>query len=529
MTTTNVTSQIATVNPDGLISGVADSRAGALIDPALLAAMANEYFPEFGVVPATRTVSVSDLPELKFISGSGLLPAVGCEATLKAKGDYAQVGPQGLFEPLVLPDVAALPVTAPSLGAAAEYFDVAAIRKDFPILAEKVNGKRLVWLDNAATTQKPNSVIERLSYFYQHENSNAHRGAHTLAARATEAYEGARATVGRFLQAASAREIVFTRGTTEAINLVAQSWGKYQLHQDDEVVVSHLEHHANIVPWQMICAATGAKLRVIPVDQMGQVLLDQYYKLLGPKTKIVAVTQVSNALGTIVPVAEITRMAHQYGALVLIDGAQAVAHLPVNVRTLDCDFYVFSGHKIFGPTGIGVLYGKTAVLNAMRPYQGGGNMIADVTFERTVYQAPPHRFEAGTGNIAAAVGLGAALDYVNALGIDNINRYEQQLLAYATQALRQISGLTLIGAAPEKAGVLSFVLDGWTPEEVGRRLDREGIAVRAGHHCAQPILRHYGLEGTVRPSLAFYNTYQEVDFLVAALRELCGKRRNVKG
>ena len=418
------------------------------------------------------------------------------------------------FKPFLVPAVEFSPV----------HFDVAAIRRDFPILGEKVNGKELVWLDNAATTQKPKSVIDRLTYFYEHENSNVHRGAHTLAARSTDAYEDARDKIRGFLNASSSEEIVFVRGTTEAINLVAQSWGKYNLQKDDEVIVSLLEHHANIVPWQMICAETGAKLRVIPVDDSGQILLNEYERILGPKTKIVALTHVSNALGTITPVAEIVHMAHRYGARVLIDGAQAVSHLKVDVQALDCDFYVFSGHKIFAPTGIGALYGKSEVLNAMRPYQGGGNMIADVTFEKTVYQAPPNRFEAGTGNIADAVGLGAAIDYVTSIGMENINRYEHSLVEYGMGALRQIPGLRLIGTARDKASVLSFVLKGFTTEEIGTALSHEGIAVRAGHHCAQPILRRFGLESAVRPSLAFYNTSAEIDMLVTVLRNLKSSR-----
>ena len=405
-------------------------------------------------------------------------------------------------------------------------FDVKSIRKDFPILAEKVNGKDLIWFDNAATTHKPKSVIERLTYFYEHENSNIHRGAHTLAARATDAYEEARDKVKKFLNASSSKEIVFVRGATEAINLVAQSWGRDNLQKDDEVLVSLLEHHANIVPWQMICTTTGAKLRIIPVDETGQIILQEYEKLLNSKTKIVAITHVSNALGTVTPVGEIVKSAHGYGAKVLIDGAQAVSHMKVDVQALDCDFYVFSGHKIFGPTGIGVLYGKSEFLNAMPPYQSGGNMIVDVTFEKTVYQTSPTKFEAGTGNIADAVGLGAAIDYVNDIGIENINTYEHSLLQYGMKALQRVPNLRLVGTATEKASVMSFVIDGFTATEIGKILSEEGIAVRAGHHCAQPILRRFGLEAAVRPSLAFYNTYEEIDTLISVLREL-GKGRQL--
>ncbi|WP_322044778.1 family 2A encapsulin nanocompartment cargo protein cysteine desulfurase [Paraburkholderia sp. J67] len=403
-------------------------------------------------------------------------------------------------------------------------FDIDAVRRDFPILSERVNGRPLVWLDNAATTHKPRAVIERLAYFYEHENSNIHRAAHTLAGRATDAYEHARETVQRFIGAASPDEIVFVRGTTEAINLIAKSWGEENVGPGDEIVFSHLEHHANIVPWQQLAARKGATLRVIPVDETGQVQLDECRKLFNERTKIAAVTQVSNALGTVVPVAQIVQMAHAVGAKALVDGAQSISHLRVDVRALDADFFVFSGHKIYGPTGIGVVYGKKEVLEAMPPWQGGGNMIADVTFERTVFQPPPARFEAGTGNIADAVGLGAALDYVTRIGIENIARYEHDLLAYATSVLAPVPGVRLVGTASEKASVLSFVLRGYQTEEVGRALSEEGIAVRSGHHCAQPILRRFGLEATVRPSLAFYNTCDEVDALVSVVRRLAARR-----
>ncbi|HDR9683604.1 TPA: cysteine desulfurase, partial [Burkholderia stabilis] len=403
-------------------------------------------------------------------------------------------------------------------------FDVNAIRRDFPILQERVNGKQLVWFDNAATTHKPQAVIDRLAYFYAHENSNIHRAAHALAGRATDAYEHARETVRRFIGASSPDEIVFVRGTTEAINLIAKSWGVQNVGEGDEIIVSNLEHHANIVPWQQLAAQKGAKLRVIPVDDSGQVLLDEYRKLLNDRTKIVSVTQVSNALGTVVPVKEIVELAHRAGAKALVDGAQSISHMRVDVQALDADFFVFSGHKIYGPTGIGVVYGKRAILDDMPPWQGGGNMIADVTFERTVFQPPPNRFEAGTGNIADAVGLGAALEYVNRVGIENIARYEHELLAYATSVLAPVPGVRLVGTARDKASVLSFVLKGYETEEVGQALNEEGIAVRSGHHCAQPILRRFGLEATVRPSLAFYNTCDEVDALVRVVRRLATRR-----
>ena len=407
-------------------------------------------------------------------------------------------------------------------------FDVAAIRRDFPILNERVNGRPLVWFDNAATTQKPQSVIDRLAYFYAHENSNIHRAAHELAARATDAYEAARNKVTRFIGADSPDEIIFVRGATEAINLVAKTWGAQNIGEGDEIIVSLLEHHANIVPWQQLAAQTGAKIRVIPVDDSGQLLLDEYQKLLNLKTKLVSVTQVSNALGTVTPIKKVIDMAHAAGAKVLVDGAQSVSHLRVNVQALDADFFVFSGHKIFGPTGIGVVYGKQVLLEQMPPWQGGGNMIADVTFERTLFQPPPNKFEAGTGNIADAVGLGAALDYVDRIGLENIARYEHDLLVYATRGLSAIPGVRLIGTAADKASVASFVLAGYTTEEVGRALNEEGIAVRSGHHCAQPILRRFGVETTVRPSLAFYNTCEEVDLLVSVVQRLArGKGRVV--
>jgi cysteine desulfurase/selenocysteine lyase len=399
-------------------------------------------------------------------------------------------------------------------------FDVLSVRRDFPILSELVNGRPLAWLDNAATTQKPQSVIDRLSYFYQHENSNIHRAAHELAARATDAYEGARDKIANFINASSSSEIVFVRGTTEAINLVAKSWGSKHIGKDDEIIITWLEHHANIVPWQMLCAETGAKLRVVPVDDDGQVLLEEYERLLNSRTKLVSFTQVSNALGTVTPAKQMIEMAHRYGARVLLDGAQSVSHMSADVQTLDCDFFVFSGHKVFGPTGIGALYGKPEVLAEMPAWQGGGNMIEDVTFEKTRYHPAPAKFEAGTGNIADAVGLGAAIDYVQKIGIDNIKRYEHELLVYAMKSLGSIPGLRLIGTAPDKTSVLSFVLDGYQTTEVGEALNKEGIAVRTGHHCAQPILRRFGLEATVRPSLAFYNTYEEIDRLVSVVRQL---------
>lgn len=405
-------------------------------------------------------------------------------------------------------------------------FDLNTIRRDFPILSERINGRPLAWLDNAATTQKPQSVIDRLAYFYAHENSNIHRAAHELAARSTDAYEAARQKVARFIGARSVDEIIFVRGATEAINLAAQTFGKKYIKEGDEIIVSLLEHHANIVPWQQLARETGARLRVIPVDDSGQILIDEYRQLLNNRTRLVAITHVSNALGTIVPVREVIELAHQAGAKVLVDGAQSVSHMRVDVSALDADFFVFSGHKVFGPTGIGVMYGKKAILDELPPWQGGGNMIADVTFERTLYQGAPARFEAGTGNIADAVGLGAAIDYLDRLGMDVIAQYEHALLEYGVHQLRQIPGLRLIGTAKEKASVLSFVLEGISTETIGKALNDEGIAVRSGHHCAQPILRRFGLEATVRPSLAFYNTCEEIDRLADVVKSVSARKNH---
>lgn len=428
------------------------------------------------------------------------------------------------FKEASQPDFATEVSTDPVASSASNHpgFDVHAIRRDFPILREHVHGKPLVWFDNAATTQKPQQVIDRISYFYAHENSNIHRAAHELAARATDAYEDAREKVRHFLNASSAEEIIFVRGTTEAINLVAKSWGKRFIEKDDEIVISWLEHHANIVPWQQLAAEVGAKLKVIPVDSDGQILLDEYEKLLTSRTKLVSFTQVSNALGTVTPAKEMVAIAHRHGIPVMVDGAQAVSHMPIDVTDLDADWYVFSGHKVFGPTGIGVLYGKKAILESSPPWQGGGNMIIDVTHERTLYHEPPQRFEAGTGNIADAVGLGAAIDYVLRIGMENINRYEHELLEHATCGLQSVPGLRLIGTAKDKASVVSFVIPGLENNEIGQALNREGIAVRTGHHCAQPILRRFGLETSVRPSLAFYNTFEEIDRMIDVLLQIKG-------
>jgi cysteine desulfurase/selenocysteine lyase len=398
--------------------------------------------------------------------------------------------------------------------------DVAALRKDFPILGRPMRGRPLVYLDNAATTQKPQCVLDAILDYYRNDNANIHRGVHELSERATEAYEAARDRIRRFLNAAQAREIIFVRGATEGINLVARSWGRMAVGPGDEIILSHLEHHSNIVPWQMLREEKGAVLRVIPVLDNGELDLEAYERMLGPRTKIVAVTHVSNALGTITPVRRIIEMARRWGAAVLVDGAQAAAHLKVDVRALDCDFYVLSGHKIYGPTGIGVLYGKAERLEAMPPYQGGGDMIESVSFERTTYNTLPHKFEAGTPHIAGAVGLGAAIDYLERVGLEAVAAHEHELLDYATGALAHVPGLRILGTAREKAAVISFTLEGVHPHDVGTILDQQGIAVRTGHHCAQPVMERFGVPATTRASFAMYNTREEVDALVAGLERV---------
>lgn len=402
-------------------------------------------------------------------------------------------------------------------GGGAPSFDVEKIREDFPILGQEVHGKPLVYLDNAATSQKPRAVIDAVSRYYSMENANIHRGIHYLSEQATRAYEESRAKAARFLNASDPREIIFVRGTTEGINLVAQSYGRAFLRKGDEIIISALEHHSNIVPWQIVCEQVGARLRVIPMNHDGELLIDAYQRMLNERTKLVAVAHVSNALGTINPVKAIIEMAHSRKIPVLVDGAQAAPHMKVDVRALDCDFYAFSGHKLYGPTGIGVLYGKAELLEAMPPYQGGGDMISLVTFEKTHYNVLPHKFEAGTPNIAGGIGLGAALDYVNGVGLEAICAYEAMLLVYATAAMASIKELRIIGTAKEKAGVISFVLEGIHAHDIGTILDREGIAIRAGHHCAMPVMQRFGVPATARASFAFYNTLGEVDALVAGI------------
>jgi cysteine desulfurase/selenocysteine lyase len=413
----------------------------------------------------------------------------------------------------------------PSSGQAAlrelgSSLDVGRIRADFPILHTKVQGKQLVYLDNAATSQKPKAVIEAITQYYERDNANIHRGVHSLSERATAEFEAARKTVQSFLHARRAEEIVFVRGATEAINLIAQTYGRTHVSAGDEVLITAMEHHSNIVPWQLLCDEKRAKLRVAPINDDGELILDEFERLLGPRTRIVAVPHVSNALGTVNPVATIAKMAHARNIPVLVDGAQAVPRLPVDVQELDCDFYAFSGHKAYGPTGIGALYGQSALLEAMPPYQGGGDMISSVTFEKTIYNKVPHKFEAGTPDIAGAIGLKTALEYLDGLGMDNIAAHEQELLAYATDAVSTIPGLRVIGTAKEKTGVLSLVMDGVHPHDIGTILDQEGIAIRTGHHCAQPVMERFGVEATARASFGLYNTKQEIDALARGIEKV---------
>jgi cysteine desulfurase / selenocysteine lyase len=401
-----------------------------------------------------------------------------------------------------------------------EPYDVERIRADFPILHQKVHGHPLVYLDNAATTQKPRQVIEAITRYYERDNANIHRGVHALSQRATEEYELARKTAQQFIGAEDCREIIFVRSTTEAINLVAQTYGRQNLKPGDEVLITAMEHHSDIVPWQMICEEKQAKLRVAPINEAGELSLPDFERLLTGRTKLVAVAHLSNALGTINPVQRIVELAHAKNVRVMVDGAQAAPRLPVNVRQLDCDFYAFSGHKIYGPTGIGVLYGKLALLEAMPPYQGGGDMISSVSFERTVYNKVPHKFEAGTPDISGPIGLKAALDYVSRLGVENIEQHENQLLEYGTNRISALSGVKLIGTAKQKAGVLSFVMEGVHPHDIGTILDQEGIAIRTGHHCAQPVMERYGIPATARASLGLYNTKEEIDALVSGIKKV---------
>jgi len=392
------------------------------------------------------------------------------------------------------------------------------IRSDFPILSREVNGKPLVYLDNGATSQKPQSVISAVNKYYANENSNIHRGIHTLSQEATTAYEDARTTVQEFLNAAHSHEVIFTSGTTGSLNLLASSIGKKHITKGDEIIISTMEHHSNIVPWQMLCEEKGAILKVVPINDKGEFLIEEFENLLSDKTKLVSVTHVSNTLGTINPVKEIIAKAHQKGAFVIIDGAQAVPHTKVDVQDLDCDFYVFSAHKMLGPTGVGILYGKESLLNDLPPYQGGGDMIKTVTFEKTTYNSLPHKFEAGTPNIAGGIGLAAAIDYMNAIGIDKIEAHEHALLSYATKEIKQLEGVRIIGEAEKKASVLSFLVDGTHPSDIGMIIDKLGVAIRTGHHCTEPLMNRLEIPGTARASFAFYNTFAEVDIFINALK-----------
>jgi len=414
------------------------------------------------------------------------------------------------------------PSAASAAAEARTAFDVQKVRRDFPILSERVHGKPLVYLDSANTSQKPQSVLDAMDAYYRHANANIHRATHLLSERATALYEGARAKAAAFVNAPDAKSIVLTKGTTDGINLVAQSYGRSTLRAGDEILISWLEHHSNIVPWQLLCEQTGALLRVVPIDETGDIDLEQYAARLSPRTRIVAMGHVSNALGTVNPVRQIVEQAHARGAVVLIDGAQAVPHLAVDVQALDCDFYVFSSHKMYGPTGVGVLYGRPSLLEAMPPYQGGGDMIASVTFEKTLYNVVPYKFEAGTPNIGGVVGFGAAVDYLMAIDRDGALAHEDAVLAYATSRVREIPGARIIGEARHKTGVLSFLLEGVHPHDAGTILDREGVAVRTGQHCAQPVMDRYGITATIRASLGVYNTREEIDVLVRALERVRG-------
>jgi cysteine desulfurase/selenocysteine lyase len=399
----------------------------------------------------------------------------------------------------------------------ATLFDVAAVRADFPILGTTAHGRPLVYLDNAATTQKPQVVLDTLADYYRSSNANVHRGVHYLSGRATDLFEEARAKVARFIGATEPREVIFTRNATEGVNLVAQTWGRANVRAGDEILISAIEHHSNIVPWYMLCGEKGATLRVIPMFDNGELDIEAFSRLVSPRTRLVAISALSNALGTVTPLPEIIRAAHASGALVLVDGAQAAYHMPVDVRALDCDFFVLTGHKLYGPTGIGALFGRASLLEEMPPWMGGGDMIATVTFERCTWNVIPNKFEAGTPDISGAIGLGAAVDYVSDIGMDRIQAYEQELLAYGTEALQDVDGLTIVGTAPRKASILSFVMDGIHPHDLGTIVDREGIAIRTGQHCAQPVMDRLGISATARASLAMYNTREEIDELVAAL------------
>ncbi|MEW6624939.1 MAG: cysteine desulfurase [Bacillota bacterium] len=477
----------------------------------MISQLANEYYRK-DLVPELMEKDTQKLISLTSIKN--LAPPKKAEHMVNA-------APNGGYEYYFLPDYQSRPFSKQIGGPYYKHgLDVYAVRKDFPILQRRINGRPLVWLDNAATTQKPMCVMNSLSRYYGEYNSNIHRGAHTLAKLATNAYERAREKVRDFIGASSAEEIIFVRGTTEAINLVAQSYGGMSIQSGDEILLTMMEHHSNIVPWQKLQQEKGAVIKVIPIDDCGQIILDEYEKLLTHRTRIVAITHVSNVLGTINPIGTMVKMAHKHGACVLVDGAQSAPHISVNVSELDADFYVFSGHKVYGPTGIGVLYGKRALLEEMPPWQRGGGMIKNVNFNETSFNSLPYKFEAGTGNIADAVGLGAAIDYIQKIGMDSIETYEKELTVYAMEKMIQIPRLYLIGTAPNKTSVISFIIDGVSPEKAGHYLNQEGIAVRSGHHCAQPVLNRFGLTSSVRASLGVYNTMEEVDHLVSSVLKI---------
>jgi cysteine desulfurase/selenocysteine lyase len=481
-----------------------------VLDPNFLGGLANDMFKGMAEY----------LPEATAWANAGMaaLNSYGSADTARAAAASAPMTAN--VAPSAGPYIKTEAKPSPTSGTARSVFDVESIRRDFPILHRKVHGKPLIWLDNGATTQKPRVVIDRVARFYEHENSNVHRGAHTLAAESTDAYEGARCRVAAFLGAALPEEIIFVRGTTEGINLIANVCGEKFLRPGDEILLTEAEHHANIVPWQFVTQRTGAVIRVAPIDDRGEIILEEFGRRLGPRTKIVSMTHVSNALGTVMPIHEMTRMAKRYGAIVAIDGAQGVPHRKVDVLDIGCDFYVFSGHKLFGPTGIGAVYGRKELWEELSPWQGGGSMIKRVTFEKSTFADLPNKFEAGTGSLASAVGLGSAIDYVTGIGLEAIERYETDLVNYAVNEIRRVKGVRMIGMPRDRAGVISFVLEGMQVPEVGTLLDAEGIAVRAGHHCAQPVLAHFGLESTVRPAFAFYNTKAEADALVEAMHKI---------
>lgn len=493
------------------------------LDPALMNQMANVLYRKTLVPPASfdniknnnGIISKSQLGETASFGGGD--QPVHIDSSRSGPDGKPDLTPSGAYYFLNFLDLEEDILLKKTL---VSDFEVETIRRDFPILQQKVNGQPLIWFDNAATTQKPQVVLDTLAQFYSESNSNVHRGAHTMATKATDAYEKAREKIQYFLGASSPEEIIFVRGATEGINLVAQTYGRMVFEKGDRVLLSVMEHHSNIVPWQMLREATGAIIQAIPITDSGEIDLDEYEKLLTRRPKMVAVTHVSNVLGTINPVRKMVEMAHSYGACVLVDGAQAVAHLPVDVKELDADFYTFSGHKVYGPTGIGVLYGKKDLLEAMPPWQGGGSMIEDVTFEETTYKELPYKFEAGTGNIADAVGLGAAIDYLQKVGRSKVERYEQKITGYALAELDRIRKLHLMGTSQHKTGVISFLVDGISPKELARHLDQKGIATRVGHHCAQPLMRRYGIESAVRASLGIYNTKDEIELMVEKLKEL---------